>query len=234
MKLFKLYISQENRDILKQIRIDHYIDPFRSNIKGPGFTSFDIDPYETIYNGCKNTSKDNSDTLCHNVATLIKKIINVSIEKFKTEMNISKYNIVLWLRFEPSSTEFDIPRWHVDGGYRINGNTDIKYQKKIIISLKGPGTMLAECKDPTNKEIINQIRTADKDYPRYEQGLNKKNMKKVNDIIEPILNDNCIIHQLENFQGVFYNVANHDMSGIHSEPKKNKPRIMLGLLINEL
>lgn len=95
--------------------------------------------------------------------------------------------------------------------------------------------MLAECNKDINKGIMNKITKLDIEYPRFNyNGIDDVNMKNVNDIIEPELEEKCVIHQLKNFQGVFYNVANHDLSAIHSEPLTDEPRIMLALLINEL
>ena len=39
--------------------------------------------------------------------------------------------------------------------------------------------------------------------------------------------------QLNNLQGVIYDVGNNDNACIHSEPKKDKKRILLGILISE-
>lgn len=40
--------------------------------------------------------------------------------------------------------------------------------------------------------------------------------------------------QLENFDGVIYNIGDKPDACIHSEPKFDKPRLFLGLVLNEI
>jgi hypothetical protein len=224
MKFFDIHISDKNKNIISQINIERDIDPFVKQ----GWPSYDKDPYEDIKQGIKDTG-DNSDEICHHGAQIISEMIKLGIDKLKRNMKIDNYNVILWLRFETPTEYFILPRWHTDANYFVNGNTRVKSQMKILMSLKGPGTLLAKCDN--NSSIIQQIKKVSRDHSRYE---NSENIQLENELIKPILDKNCTKHQLQNYQGAMYYVGNHDDSGIHYEPNKNESRLLLGILVNEL
>ena len=223
MKFFDIHISANNKNVLSQINIKKWVDPFNHK----GNPSYNKNPYDDIYQAIMDTG-NNSHEIAHHGSQIISEMIRLGIDKLKKKMIVTDYNVILWLRFEPLTDEFIMPRWHIDGNYRVNG-IDAKHQKKMLISLRGPGTLLNECND--NFSVIQQIREINREHDRYKDS---KNIEIENNLIEPILREKCIKHQLQNFQGVMYDVGNSHNAGIHSEPNGTRSRILLGILVNEL
>ncbi len=77
--------------------------------------------------------------------------------------------------------------------------------------------------------------TLERKYPRYDENhkLNTKNAKLIQKKLLKYL-DSCIIHQLDNFEGVIYNIGNVFNCCVHSEPKFNTSRLFLGLVLSEI
>ena len=86
----------------------------------------------------------------------------------------------------------------------------------------------------TNKEIDIKLDELNQKYPYYNN--NKRNFKNARTINEEAstLIDKCQMKQLENFDGVVYNIGRKGDACIHSEPKFDKPRLFLGLVLNEI
>lgn len=153
-------------------------------------------------------------------------------------MNIIDYDKIFWLRFEPPNPSYIIPRWHADGPYLYLSNRYTTNQKKILISLKGDGTLIAKCM--YNQKTIQYLRNNEKERPScsFDKKTNKIVENKANSIKNRKLNDNYIknhykIYQLKSFMGVEYNAGGDDNACVHSEPDKTSPRILLGVLISE-
>ena len=155
-------------------------------------------------------------------------------------MNINKYHKLIWLRYRTTTDVYDIPRWHCDGNYNMNNQWDMMSkdkiqinQKKIIVSLIGSGTLIAKCSNSHNTI------TLEKKYPRYDKNhkLNTKNAKLIQKKLSKSL-DSCTLHQLDNFEGAIYNIGKvFNKEGnccVHSEPKFDKPRLFLGLVLSEI
>ena len=241
MKSFNIKLSSQNQKYISQIKIDNDVDPFRhyEAIKSKWISFDSSNTYTTIFNGIKEASDSNSDHLAKKASTIISKIISKAIHTLKQDMNINRYHTLIHLRFETPNTDYDLPRWHTDGKYVINGNTNIIKQKKIIISLQGPGTVFARCNN--NLRIIQNIRKNNRLFPRYDYNtetgklvFNPLNAKSFNETTQSIIDTHCQIIQLNNFQGMMYEVGDSDNAGIHSEPIKNKNRIMLAILLSEI
>ena len=232
-------LSEKDKNIIKQINIEKDFDPF-TNFHSP-WKSFDENAYEYIYKSILKVSSKNSVELAIKSAKIINKILDQSIERLSKNMNIKNFNKIIWLRYRTVNNNYDEPRWHIDGNYNINNMTieKIKNQKKIIISLIGPGTLILDCEKEINEEIDNKLLELYETYPRYDKhdNLNIENAKKINDEISNYL-DSCHIKKLENFNGVIYNIGRYHKkqmdSSIHSEPKFDKPRLFLGLVLNEI
>lgn len=233
VNIFNIDLNKTQRHILNQIHIERSIDPFVNFVHDQTnqWMSFNGNLDEVIFKGIKDTSFKNSDDLCYKASKIIAKLINTLQHKLKKDMKLENYNKIFWLRFETPDPEFNIPRWHTDGNYLSHN------EKKILISLKGKGTLLAKCKD--NQKLIKDIRLYKKLYPSFIlyvnniEVINRANYIKYNTIITELLKKNCEILQLNNFQGVIYDVGNSDNACIHSEPNKDTPRILLGILISE-
>ncbi len=103
------------------------------------------------------------------------------------------------------------------------------------MSLIGPGTLIAKCSNSHNKELMENTITLGKKYPRRDENhkLNTKNAKLCQKKLSKCL-DSCTVHQLDNFEGVIYNIGNVFNCCVHSEPKFDKPRLFLGLVLSEI
>tara|TARA_B100000902_G_C27303213_1_gene913995 strand:- start:417 stop:1142 length:726 start_codon:yes stop_codon:yes gene_type:complete len=236
---FNINLPDKYQKVIQNMKIENNFDPF-SDFHNPSWKSFEGNAYDIIYNSILKASKSNSNELAKKCAKIINKILQLCINKLSKNMDIKKYHKLIWLRYRTESEKYDIPRWHIDGNYNINNiqlNENIN-QKKIIISISGPGTMVANCDKDNNKVIMEKLNELSLKYPRYENNeLNIKNAKQLNDQISPYLNS-CSIHKLDNFEGVIYNIGNvynnKKNSCIHSEPKFNKSRLFLGLVLSEI
>jgi hypothetical protein len=234
---FKIDLPDKHKNIIQQIKIDKSYDPF-SNFHYSS-KSFNGSAYKYIYQSILKVSSKNSVELAKEAAKIINKILELAIEKLSKNMNIKNYNKLIWLRYCTETKIFDEPRWHIDGNYYLDNMTanKLKNQKKIIISLIGPGTLILNCDKKTNNELYIKLIEVKKKYPRYDKNnkLNIENVKKVNDKINKKLKS-CQMKQLENFDGVIYKIGCPSIidSCIHSEPKFDKPRLFLGLVLNEI
>ena len=71
MQLFDIRLSQEDQTVFNQIKIDKDLDPFRFG-ETYKWSSFDSQqPFIIVFNGIKNTSRNNSDELANQASTLI-------------------------------------------------------------------------------------------------------------------------------------------------------------------
>ena len=231
VKLFHIDVNDEMKKIIESIQIDRNIDPFRTyqHDSDRKWKSFDGDLYSVIFDGIKNASDNNSSSTCDYGAQILTKLLNNMVIKMKTHMNLDECKKLFWLRFETPTTEFDIPRWHTDGFYFSSKD------EKFVVSLKGNGTMIAKCEN--NSHTLQQMKAIHNEYPDYTIDSNNKyvhsqvNYDKRNELVAPILDKECEIIQLCNWKGVIYNVGNNENACIHSDPKKDAPRIFVGLVL---
>ena len=244
-EFFTINLPDEYINIMNEIKIDKNMDPF-SKFHDPSI-SIEENTYNIIYESIKDVSNHNSEKLAKKCAKIIDKILQLCITKLSQNMNINKYHKLVWLRYGTVKDDFDIPRWHWDGNYNMNNQWDKMSkdeiqiqinQKKIIVSLIGPGTLIAKCSNSHNKEVIAKIEELDRKYPRYVNNeLNTKNAKLIQKKLSKSL-DSCTLHQLDNFEGAIYNVGiRFNKEGnccVHSEPKFDKPRLFLALVLSEI
>jgi hypothetical protein len=231
---FKIDLPDKHKNIIKKIKIENNFDPF-SDFHFP-WKSFDGNTYEYIYRSILRASSENTPELAKDSAKIINKILELAIEKLSKNMNIKKFNKLIWLRYRTECNEFNEPRWHIDGNYNINNlqRKDLKNQKKLIISLIGPGTIILNCDEEINNEIYIKLNELNEKYPDNNNKRNLKNARKINEEASSLI-DKCQMKQLENFDGVIYNIGHtHKDSCLHSEPKFDKPRLFLGLVLNEI
>jgi len=236
-EFFTINLPDEYINIMNEIKIDKTMDPFRK-LEKSGFSSIEENTYNIIYESIKDVSNHNSDKLAKKCAIIIDKILQLCITKLSQNMNINKYHKLVWLRYHTTKDDFDIPRWHCDGNYEINNISIVDppaNQKKIIVSLIGPGTLIAKCSNSHNKELMENTITLEKKYPRWDENhkLNTKNAKLYQKKLSKYL-DLCTVHQLDNFEGVIYNIGNVFNCCVHSEPKMDKPRLFLALVLSEI
>ena len=80
-----------------------------------------------------------------------------------------------------------------------------------------------------NEEINKKLIELQRKY----RGISLENSRNINNEISENLKS-CEIKQLENFEGVIYNIGGTADSCIHSEPRFDKPRLFLGLVLEEI
>ena len=234
---FKIELPENHINIIQSIKIEieKEIDAF-SEFQFP-FKSFEGNAHDYIYKSILEASPDNSFKLATDGAKIINKILELAIEKLSKNMNIKNFNKIIWLRYRGLSNEFDEPRWHHDGNYNIDNMPfgKLKNQKKIIISLIGPGTLILNCDNEINKELDIKLSNLNEKYPYYDDNKkrNLKNAEKINEEASTLI-DKCQMEQLKNFDGVIYNIGRKGDACIHSEPKFNKSRLFLALVLNEI
>lgn len=242
-EFFTINLPDKYINFINEIKIDKNMDPF-SKFHNP-WISIEENTYNLIYKSIKDVSNHNSEKLAKKCAKIIDKILQLCITKLSQNMNINKYHKLIWLRYRTTTDIFDFPRWHCDGNYNMNNQWDMMSkdekqmnQKKIIVSLIGSGTLIAKCSNSHNKKVIAKIEELDRKYPRYVNNeLNTKNAKLIQKKLSKSL-DSCTLHQLDNFEGAIYNIGKvFNKEGnccVHSEPKFDKPRLFLALVLSEI
>lgn len=235
---FKIDLPKKHKSIIQQIKIEKNFDPF-SKFHNNSWKSFEGSAegttYEYIYRSIIHASDRNKPKLAKSAAKIINKILELAIERLSKNMNIKNFNKLIWLRYRTESNEFNEPRWHHDGNYNLDNMPieKLKNQKKIIISLIGPGTLILNCDNEINKELDIKLDELNKNYSYSNNKRNLKNAKQINEEASSLI-DKCQMVQLKNFDGVIYKIGRKGDACIHSEPKFDKPRLFLGLVLNEI
>lgn len=238
-KFFTINLTNSQKNLFNEIKIEKYIDPFKEYVnKNSKWISFDDDLLieDIVFNALKYTSSSNSNILCKKISKIISYLIKKSTNKIKKKLGAEQLNRIIWLRFQPPTNKYELERWHTDGQY-FSSN-----EHKIIISLVGDGTLIAKCKN--NKKIIEKIKINNRKYPALSYNkkndkliFNEENDNKQRKKNKEIISKYCKIRQLKNFEGVLYNVGNHNACNssacIHSEPNMTKSRIFLAVLVSE-
>lgn len=114
------------------------------------------------------------------------------------------------VRFSTPMTEFDIPRWHMDGRY-YGFDNPFMYQEilfKFAATLKGASTLLYNIPDTQRQEFL--------DHWNDRVGLSK--------LVDPLK-----VESPKKGEGVLFIVA--DINGaVHSEPKIHENRLFFSVL----
>ena len=163
-----------------------------------------------------------------------------SIEKLimsiirKVLKGYTKKHFWMDIRVTQPDHDFDIPRWHKDGNFFLQGPIEL-HTSKFATVLKGPGTLLIK-----GTKKINQIYNEHLIEERKEYILTKdmKDMKeqsiRINKKYRPILakklaNEKVI--QVKNTQGVIFFAGNpREKAALHSEPPNDAPRLFISIL----
>jgi hypothetical protein len=116
---------------------------------------------------------------------------------------------------------FDEPRWHKDGIFFVETGLG---SYKFATTLIGPGTLIMKTNDKINKIYNNlQNKMIKSDYdPKYRTILNKK-LK--DEKFKKLKNNDGIIF----YTGDYLNDENNN-GVLHSEPKKDVPRLFISIL----
>lgn len=160
-----------------------------------------------------------------NNQTLFNNIVLKLIRKISKSYNTNFF----WLsiRISLPNTNFNIPRWHIDGTF-FNSN---RIQSKFITVLKGPGTLFIKKSKNTheiyNQTILNKYKEIQKDK-KYVNEIYKKDIEEKYRKILANKFKNIKYKQLKNDQGLIFLVGKDGL--LHSEPKIDESRIFISIL----
>lgn len=182
----------------------------------------DIELNEFINNVGNNENIDIFNNIIHKLGNNVTKAYNT---KF----------CWLTIRITIPTTDYDIPRWHIDGNFFTDSNNN---QAKFISSLKGPGTLFI--KNRKSKKINNIY---EEDSKQNLEEYKKLNIFSYNEEIENNSRKRLAIkykdikqYQLKTREGlIFLNLKTmSDLKKnpglLHSEPKKDVTRIFISIL----
>lgn len=144
--------------------------------------------------GCNYTSRQ---LISQSIFEIIHEILKLfSAESARVDLRLTQtaHNI------------FDIPRWHIDGDYLGDGST----QKKIVLALKGPGTLFYKA-DENDRAVL---KTHQEDRMKLAGLLQDKEK------IESTPPDHAT---------VFVSNSN-SLGGVHSEPPITCPRFFIAVV----
>ena len=135
------------------------------------------------------------------------------------------------IRVTQPDHDFDIPRWHKDGNFFLQGPIEL-HTSKFATVLKGPGTLLIKGTKKVNQIYNENLIEQRKEY------IPTKDMKeqsiRINKKYRPILakklaNEKVI--QVKNTQGVIFFAGNpREKAALHSEPPNDAPRLFISIL----
>lgn len=213
---YDLNLSDSEINALKKIVINH---PILTNYNNYG----NIDKLEIEVNEfIKSISKENE---------IIAKEVSLLIEKLVKELVQASGKETAWVTLRPSmpNSEFDLPRWHMDGYFYRPYDTQ---QYKFALLLKGPSTLF--CKLSTDhknafdilkkKEIQKIVQDENGKIIKYEEDMS--NRKALAALISSFQTP---IATAKPYQGAVFVVGGNN-SAIHSEPPISENRLFLSIL----
>jgi len=196
---FDVGLTQEERYAMERVQIER--EPKEFDYYGP--VNDELVKKLTDY---FNRIGDNAEEIINNLSALVARMADGVQKDFNAE-----YCWVNVRTFLPTN-EYDIPRWHKDGGY-FKSNEEFY---KLVFPIKGSPTRFAKVLDAKRYEkleredaINNSIRDENSEEFKKENIRIRKELMEVVEEIEPPSNE----------QGALYTVNNRQTSTIHSEPK---------------
>jgi len=163
--------------------------------------------------------------LCHigtNTQEDINKIEKLIIDIIRKVLK-AYHKKYFWLdiRVTQANNNFNIPRWHKDGNFFLNGKPPEPNTSKFATVLKGPGTLLIKGTLKNNKIYTDHL-------------SNHLNIisKKYRSILAEKLADEKVV-QVKNTQGVIFFTGGTlpmEKAALHSEPPFDKPRLFISIL----
>jgi hypothetical protein len=167
------------------------------------------------------------------IEKIIKKITNKVLGSFEMD------HFWISIRASVPNKSFDIPRWHYDGFYFSNIDT----QPKFAFVLKGPGTLFIKS---SRKVIESYNKIQDKSRKEYREILEKEKIDLADHKaqVEVQIKNNLKyrpkfakelskykVRQVKNNQGViFWGGKDIKYNALHSEPKIDAPRLFISIL----
>ena len=173
----------------------------------------------------------NSNTTVNKIENIIKQLIQKCLLAYKKDY--------FWLSVRATipTHEFDIPRWHKDGGF--SGFEDVDVSKFVTV-LKGPGTLAIKQNkeiDDIYDEMIMKKRKLTRDL--YEKALKAKKVLSVDeemkiniDAYEKIRKElyNKLKKQIITQSKYSQSLVFYTKSTLHSEPKTDVPRLFVSIM----
>ena len=143
--------------------------------------------------------------MVHTISELVAKVAKGIQEDFNQE------SCWVMIRTTLPNHEYDIPRWHVDGGYGGPNYEGKTY--KLVFTVKGAPTRFAETID---KQKFNQLITQD---PNGENMQTRKELETIVEENKPISQDQATIYLVDDKN-----------AKVHSEPPINESRIFMSVV----
>ena len=159
------------------------------------------------------------------IETLIMSIIRKVLKGY------TKKHFWMDIRVTQPDHDFDIPRWHKDGNFFLQGPIEL-HTSKFATVLKGPGTLLIKGTKKVNQIYNENLIEQRKEYiPTKDM---KEQSRRIHKKYRPILakklaNEKVI--QVKNTQGVIFFAGNpREKAALHSEPPNDAPRLFISIL----
>lgn len=208
--IFDLALPQEDIDCFKKLKI-------KSTITYDSYDNYgDLAKLEC---GLKVflQSLSNENEILEKASKLIMKIVT------QTLIGCEQESAWVSLRASTKTDEFDLPRWHTDGYfYNPFFAEQNKEQYKIVLALKGPGTLLYP------QVLFNNLpSTIQKDFhllSMSEEAFTKDNRMALAKMLDM---SNAVSAKL-NYATIF--IVGADYAAIHSEPLTHEDRFFLSIL----
>lgn len=132
------------------------------------------------------------------------------------------------LRSSIPNSDFDIPRWHIDGNFYDGSDK----QYKIVMVLKGPQTLFFNLPEEMKDWFINAAQS--KIIYNHDGSINKAETLQANgsrnlvaDTLKSLGGDRVVSAKFG--QGAAFIVGSHD-AAVHSEPPINAPRLFISIV----
>jgi len=151
------------------------------------------------------------------VADTISYIVSSALKGFNQEAS--------WVSIRPSTSNnyFDIPRWHTDGCYYLADGMHPQY--KIVLTLKGPGTLFYNLPDNLRDRFNELQYIAPEEFKSHN--LEKEMMEQR--IERAQLIDNSKIIKGEVGKGYIFTACEQKYATVHSEPKMDGQRLFISI-----
>lgn len=199
-----LRLTNQEFELIDQLRFDRLPAPATDDYNRFG----DLHLLEQELPDFLKSLGNDSDDVIHTVAKVIARTARQVVKAS------NKDSAWVCVRASTPTTEYDVPRWHMDGSYYgLNGPHPYPgLVFKFAATLKGPSTLLYN-------------------LPHDQR-----------DLFNAHCNDRLFLSELVNFsmvespkrgEGVFFIVADDRLAAIHSEPQVHENRLFFSVLIGD-
>ena len=212
MLSFDVKLTPEEKVCIHDVRIEHNV----SDLNHYG----NID--EVLVKNLRtylNQLGANAEEVTKTIAELITRLAEVMLKTF------NKSSVWLAVRTSLPNTDWDVPRWHRDGGFLNDDNGNLVTEEfKLVFTLKGAPTRFAEVIDIQKfeeyerEEILNNEHDGLEGYEERALAIRRKLEETVREI--PV--------GKKGFATIYRVDGTHGK--IHSEPEITEPRIFISII----